>query len=304
MNTKNKDWNGIDDKKDTKNTKNTKNIRYLKPLVQEQEIPHIHFGGGGCSCIAFLGALQYLTVFRKDIVDNVKSYSGTSAGSIIALFFTLGIPVQKLIDFMYHQPPKFFNNWKNRNVFMRKIKIVIGTFIKDLDMNTLTFREHFELTGKKLYTVATSVEYKHHEMFFSVDACPDMKILDAIKVSTNIPIIYDVIDMFDDKLVDGSITNDVPDEFCNKNSLIFVVIYETKYLKSKEAFADPYNIFMSCISVMIKSSYFRKKFPNTFVDIQVDNPEVFPSTNVDFLYLSKLMNRGFEYTKAHFKKIE
>lgn len=263
------------------------------------DVSHIHFGGGGASCLVFVGALQYMSVFESDMLKKVRSFSGTSAGSIIMLFFTLGICPQDLIDFFFSKHASFYEKWYDRKVFISRIKDIIEAFHKNLDVENMTFAQHYDLTWKKIHIITTSLDYNEPDIYLSVDNSPDMKIIDAIKMSTNIPIINNVIELGEKKLVDGSITCDIPDKFCHPKSLILLVVHLYDDITDIN---DPMEIFNRCISLMIKKTHFKEKFPRIFVNIKIKNAEIFPKTKVDFLYLSKLMIKGFEETKTYFKK--
>ena len=56
-------------------------------------------GGGGIKALSYLGALDYLEEKEYIHVDKIKTFSGTSAGSIVSFLFNIGYSVKELIDF-------------------------------------------------------------------------------------------------------------------------------------------------------------------------------------------------------------
>ncbi len=71
---------------------------------------------------------------------------------------------------------------------------------------SITFKEHFEKTGKILIVMAFNIT-KCKEDIFMYETTPDMEILNSLKLSARIPIIFGPIKYNNDFYIDGGVWN-------------------------------------------------------------------------------------------------
>ena len=70
------------------------------------------------------------------------------------------------------------------------VKKILTTFIKSKNLSVdITFKELYELTRKLLIITGTNLTKKQGE-YFSFLTTPDMKLIDAIRISTSIPFYF------------------------------------------------------------------------------------------------------------------
>jgi predicted acylesterase/phospholipase RssA len=183
-------------------------------------LKNLVISGGGINGIGFIGIIRFLS--ENNLLKDINHYVGTSAGSIIGYLLSIGYNHMEIFEFCKH-----FNFSKIVNVdldnFLEKYGFADSsklyyilkrlTEAKKLNHN-ITFREHFEITNKKLTIVGTCLnDYKSH--FFNFEKTPDMEILNAIRISSSIPLIF-MPTVYENKLwLDGGMTENYPISLCD-----------------------------------------------------------------------------------------
>ena len=171
--------------------------------------------GGGIKGFFILGGLQ--AAIDNGYISNVKTYIGTSVGSMICYLLAIGYsPVEMLISIYSNrwlERMQYFNlvamingngatSFSNINECLEKMTIdKIGRF--------LTLGKLKEIYGKTLicvsYNMTTCVtEYLGPENY------PDLPCLTAIKMSSNLPLVFDRFKYMDNYYIDGGITDNFP----------------------------------------------------------------------------------------------
>ena len=177
------------------------------------------FGGAGALGITYIEAVK----LAKINPANIQDYCGTSSGSIMAAGMSMqSIEVlQKSIrDFDFKQCKQLKNlNLLDNGIYSND---GIGVLLEKIGIEAnMDFEQHFELTQKNLYIVATlRRKGKEDSTFvFSRLTTPFIKIHDAIKASTAIEYYFEPLFFRDStfsqittkptdfKLLDGNITN-------------------------------------------------------------------------------------------------
>ena len=135
-------------------------------------IKNIVFSGGGIKLYSFIGCIKVLE--EKDLLQNIDTMIGTSAGSIIATLLCLGfnateieelllrIDTNSLKTFDTNNILNFFNNYgidDGKNI-RRIISILFKVKFKK---DTITFKELYEITNKKLIICTTCLNTNEPE---------------------------------------------------------------------------------------------------------------------------------------------
>ena len=171
--------------------------------------------GGGIKGIYILGGLHALE--EKKMLSNIKNYLGTSVGSIICYLLSIGYsPIEILINIYKHrilEKLKGFsilqmsdgNGAINFNIiheFLEKITIEkIGCLV--------TLGKLKEMFGVSLTCVTYNMtscctEYLNSENF------PDLPCITAIRMSSNIPLIFGRFTYMNNFYIDGGMTENFP----------------------------------------------------------------------------------------------
>jgi predicted acylesterase/phospholipase RssA len=276
--------------------------------------------GGALRAIAILGAIKYLE--QLNLIKNIKEYVGTSAGSIISFLIIIGYTSNQIIDLFKNNIDFVTNfNFDLTNITNiledygiddcnRNKQILEDFLLKKINKKTITFLEltkkygiNFIVTGSNLTT--RQVDY------FNVNNTPNMNIIDALLISSCIPLVYKPITYNDYLYVDGGIYSNLPLTYFKNNSNETLGIYvQTYYSNKNENF---FNYFTNIISsVMDKLSYdeilnnkynvcliFYNESRSNDVNFNIDDFSL--NVNKDVFY--KYYNYGFKQFKKFYDNL-
>ena len=177
-------------------------------------IKSIHFGGGAFSIIGYIGVLNYFE--KNQCIMKTLKLSGTSTGAIFAFLICIGlnsydmiriftpdvlkvlININKMIDFEKN------GNLVNYDELWLKLRDIC--YEKNYNLDTLTFQELFEATGRNLIINGTCIQNSECE-FFNHVMYPDMEIIKALEITTCIPLLLKPINYNGKFYVDGAISD-------------------------------------------------------------------------------------------------
>lgn len=192
----------------------------------------ICLSGGGIKGFAFIGALEYLEKNNFININEIKNFIGTSAGSMTALFLTLGYTCSNIKAFILEFDfNKIQSDINIDNLLLNfgidngeKIILLLQEFIEyKFNVKDLTFEEHYKLTNKKLSIIGTNYT-KGIEANFNYETKPKMSVITAIRISCSIPIIFTPVLFENDYYIDGGIINNFPLKYCNSHNTLGIYI--------------------------------------------------------------------------------
>lgn len=171
--------------------------------------------GGGMRGIALLGALRYLE--EKGLLDEIHTYIGTSCGSMIAALLNIGFSIDELFKFMLNldissvaqfQITKIITHFglDSGNTIVYLIKQL---FIKKGFDDNITFKSLYELTGKHLIITGTDVN-EHSIKYLDYENTPNLRVVDAIRISSSIPFLFTAPLYKGHYYVDGGVLDNFP----------------------------------------------------------------------------------------------
>jgi NTE family protein len=259
---------------------------------------NIIFSGGGIKGLAYIGVLKCL----EEQKIKIKAASGTSAGSIFALFAVLGLNYKQIKNIFYTINLNDLQNLSINNLFnnfgldngdgpMNFFKAVVRvTTGKD----STTFAELYEKTKKELIIVGSCIEPDcAGPEYFSHKSYPNMKIIDALRISISIPLYYTYCTYNNKKYVDGALFADCPFEYFNdpENTIGFKLIQ------------DPNNDLSSLdkyILQLLQTSIFtlQKKDHDNIIKIKI-NIDTF-DINLSKEEKDKIIDLGYKITNEYF----
>lgn len=169
-------------------------------------------GGGGAKGIAAIGVLYYM--YERGWLKNIKTYSGCSIGSILCALMCVGytpLEIFAKISEFNHIPELNFTELFSKFglVDIKKITLFIEELLDVKSSRDITFKELKDFYDRELYIVATKYSTKTPE-YFSYKTAPDMKIIDAINMSCNIPLIFTSYEYEGDIYFDGGLCDNLP----------------------------------------------------------------------------------------------
>lgn len=170
---------------------------------------HLILSGGGINGIQMVGALKALHEHNQ--LEDLKLIAGVSIGAMIgALLCCITIEdIETIIPKILVMPIM------NLKTFLQKFGIcskqyylnILNEYIKNA-----TFIDLYKLSNKQLDIYATNLTTSQLELFNYTNS-PDLKVIDAISFSMNIPFVFECEQYNNSFYVDGAIINNFPIEF-------------------------------------------------------------------------------------------
>jgi NTE family protein len=171
-------------------------------LNTRAQVKNIVFEGAGIRGIAYAGVISELE--QSGTLSGIEKVGGTSAGAITALLLCVGYTSAEITAIVHHTPFKKFN--QGRFLFpggINRLRRYYGWYhgeqmekwldglLKAKTGNAhMTFRELHEKGYKDLYITGTCLN-KQRLVVFSYETYPHMKVRDAVRVSTSIPLYFE-----------------------------------------------------------------------------------------------------------------
>ena len=235
-----------------------------------KNIKNIVFSGGSVKGISHCGAIMALE--ELEISSKVKRIAGCSIGSVVATFFALGFNSDKMFKIIKctnfqnlkttHEESlsKFstiFNGTGNiiskygiynnngRKEWLRKLLIDNGI------SENITFQQIFENYKKELIIVGTNLN-TNSLTYFSPKSTGNMTVLDAMLISTCIPLIFEPITFNNEQYVDGGVMCNYPIEVFRHidPNLKQTIGFLTSTSKTNNQIKDIYSFLDSLISTV------------------------------------------------------
>jgi NTE family protein len=190
-------------------------------------IHHLILSGGGVSGLASLGSLHELIKLKFIDINEIKTIHATSVGCIISLllcFHKLNIDNESIRDYFIKRPfhelykiniEKIINLYNSKGLFDEKsCKDLLKPFFNtiDLDLN-ITMKQLYEITSLELFFYSVGIntfevrELSHH-------TTPDLTIINAIYMSSTIPIILKPLYYENEYFIDGGFLCNYPSKQC------------------------------------------------------------------------------------------
>jgi len=182
----------------------------------------ISLSGGSIKGIAYLGVLKALEDYK--IMDNIDTIAGVSMGAFFATLLAIG--------FEYKDSHKIFNiSFKHNDIsldnFFTRYGFIEGNEFEKFYRDAIsikcdpdiTFKEMYDLTKKKLIISAACLNTEKIE-YFDYIKTPDLKVIDAILMSTSIPFIFVSKKMNGKYYVDGGLYESIPTKCFDENDKV------------------------------------------------------------------------------------
>lgn len=185
--------------------------------MSDPEYIGLCISGGGVLGILMSGALNYYFIQGK--LDNIKYLAGTSVGSILITLLSMGYTPLDILAITCEDIVKKFNNFNMLNLPQKHglySNEILKGFIEEKIILKIgkspTFLEYFKEFNKYLvipvYCLTENIDKR--KIFCSPDDTPDMKLIDAIFLSCNIPLVFEKAIYKGHVYIDGAYTNNFP----------------------------------------------------------------------------------------------
>jgi len=222
-------------------------------------------GGGGLKGLCFLGALS--EIFKIYDYKNFKSFSGCSIGSFIIVSLIIGYTIEDLQKFFIDVDLVKFTEYKLTNIFdiygfdngtkgNNLLKAIFVTKDVDPDITFIDFHEKFK---KVVYIVGSNISKEIVE-YFSHITHPNMKVIDALRISMAVPIMLAPFKYNGDFYVDGCHYESYPIEPFKNSKKNVALILDSK----SDVEINSFNIFVKKLIYSVYNYIIKTKFGKNF----------------------------------------
>lgn len=190
-------------------------------------IKHLVLGGGAYNGLNILGALFQLTKNQFFHIDQIQSIYATSAGTIAAVLLLLNFEEETLFNYFIHRPwhkvipitPNMIVDMFDKkglldNTFFKELFLTLFK-TKDID-STITLLQFYQKTNVELVMCAAKAS-DMSSILFSYKHTPEIPLLDAIYMSSSIPVVFQPRFFENDYIIDGGIIMNDPIKLCIEN---------------------------------------------------------------------------------------
>jgi len=203
-----------------------------KLLINTNNLDTFILSGGGVKGIYYIGILKYLE--ELNIIKNIKNIAGTSIGAFFGALISIGYTSKELADFVLLFDLSKIKNINFNNFFSffgldcgNNLEIILEKMFehKKFNKNT-TFKELYDTKNINLIITGACINNKRCYYFSHINS-PNMKIIEAIKISTAVPLYFNPV-KYDNKLwVDGGIVDNYPIHIFKDNLINTLGVYLT-----------------------------------------------------------------------------
>lgn len=174
--------------------------------------------GGGIKGLAQLGALHHF--HERGLLDHLEVFAGTSIGSVINLLLVCGYTPIEIFSDVYNsdyllkpKPQDFLQIFvkmglMNIRSFTDRVRFLIEQKLKTPN---ITMKELYDITGKTFIACATDISTMD-TIYISHRSHPNMKCVEAVEYSCNLPVIFQRLIYNEHYMADGAVTNNFPFE--------------------------------------------------------------------------------------------
>ena len=268
----------------------------------------IILSGGALKGLLTLGSLQY--IYDNNKLDGINKYIGTSVGSIICFLIAIGYtPIEIIVSICTSQ---IFDKVKNIDLITLSNNEgavdwnIINDYLEQLTIDKIgkliTFKELYDEYSKEFTAVTFNYSQKKVE-YLSKDTHPNMNCLLAIKMSSNIPLIFKPFKYLGNYYIDGAIGNNFPINCLDDNDIMVLAINLSKNNNYKELdkiglLSYIWSLLHINIEKNVTENLDKYKNLKNLQIIQLNQFKVVDlSINLNNIDMLNMFSQGYEYTK-------
>jgi predicted acylesterase/phospholipase RssA len=270
---------------------------------EPQVLDTLVLSGGSMKGMAELGALHYMESIG--ILKNITTLAGSSVGSVICTLICIGYRPVEVYHFFMNVNVKNFTKINAYNFFNKlglddgkRFVLVIKKFFKakSIDPN-ITFKKLYQKTKKKLIVTGACINDKK-TYYFSHVTEPDMRVVDALRISISIPIVYTPRKFKGKIFIDGGCTDNYPIALFKYkiDQVIGIYVSEKKSVEKKISSIETFMMStMDCIKEGFDMNSFRGYEKHTIL-IKCKSGE-------DNHHISNMFDLGYREAIKFFKRL-
>ena len=206
--------------------------------MAENENGTLVIPGGMVRGVALLGVISEL----EDIgaLNNVSTFVGTSIGSVIGFLLSIGYSSEEillsafknLIEDIQSYLMKSIQELGSRKFLMENDFIVkhIEKMITKKGLEpSITLEQHHNITKKTLICTSYAIDVKDENSetkWNSFMTTPELKCVDALRMSFSVPFFFDFVEIGNTLHVDGGVRENIPWEITEDSPTTMIVLVE------------------------------------------------------------------------------
>lgn len=268
--------------------------------------------GGGVKGFSILGVLQYM--YDKHFLDSITTYSGASIGAMISYLLAIGCTPTEILVYIC---TKKINQKFNVNILNMIQGEGVSSFMilqEHLEKMTIeklgffvTLKDVQDKFGKRLIFSTYNLDDDCVE-YLTPESHPDLPCITALRMSSNVPLLFDKFKYMNKYYVDGGIYDNFPIEVVDKpeNKIFGVTVTKTsnKTNLNDESLIE-YILRLINIASTQNSKYFINKMKDKhhILELDTENVSSFLSLNIHSKQLLDLFSSGYNQAKEYFSSI-
>lgn len=275
-------------------------------------------GSGSIKGVALIGALNELS--KKYPLYNIKYLSGCSVGSIICLLLNLSYTIEEINNIIFNINFENFQELKVINLIEKcgfdeglKFSNLYKSILLNKNINPdITFKELYDQTNIILTTVAVNTTKGIPEYHNYINT-PNMSVVLAIRMSTNIPVLFSPIIYNNNYYIDGALLDPFPYKYHKNTIKIGLCIfckYEYNFLTDHEVefyngSTDSFDYIFNLIKLLHTNylKYYFKKIPKNVIYLDIDLNDDYTNFSLSKNEKKRLFNYGIKKTRIFFNKL-
>lgn len=188
-------------------------------------IKYLVISGGDLTFLSMMGLVKEMQ-YSDELKMDVKELYTVSAGSWIGLLLSLKINFDEVIDYFLERPWNKLVNITSNSILNLYTELglldvnilyeMFKPFLKSCNLSEeCTFKQLYEYSEIKLNIYATNANTLNLDCFNYINT-PDVKVIDAIYMSSSIPILFKPMKYKEDHYIDGCYSCNYPMDLCLK----------------------------------------------------------------------------------------
>jgi predicted acylesterase/phospholipase RssA len=185
--------------------------------------------GGSVRGIALLGALQY--AYDNFLLKQIDTYIGTSAGAMICYLLCIGYtPVEIIVYLCTHQLMEKLQSFNIVALLQGRGASSFHNLSEHLEKMTIaklgylpTLGDLYETTGKTLICSTHNITKSKTE-YLSPSNYPKLPCITALRMSANLPLVFEAYKYGSSFYVDGGISDNFPIQNAPEDSKVLGIV--------------------------------------------------------------------------------
>lgn len=289
-------------------------------IYEKTTFDTVVIAGGSLKGLFLLGSLQYCV--DNFLLNDVKTYVGTSAGAMVCFLMAIGYTpvdiITQIISSQVIDKIQHFNIFAVINNLGATSFSFLSELLERMTIDKIGYYPTLLDVKTKLNKNLVFVTYnltKDEPEYLCHETHPSLPCLVALRMSCNLPLIFDNYKYENNYYVDGGIIDNFPFQYAQTYSGSGHHILGIHMLYDHMTF-DPSNNFLqyifkiiripilqqqkSKIEAMKKSNHNNKKF--TFIDIQDDSNENMFNFSISNIIKLNMFSSGYRQCKRKFER--